>query len=319
MKFLHSLKQFSLYSLSQFHVLDKIDWGTATSLYKNEILVVRILKEITKHLVDLQVHPLDLCEFLYETKSVIAGSLTLQCYLDEYYSNSDLDIFTQQALHTFIFPLEKAITTPRRESEYDPDWWVTTIKSVQVIYISPTTFDSIYDFIKTFDIDICKIVFDGRKFYFPSDFPLNLKYDRKANVTGEINPRKFLRIIKYQSRNFKISTFDKNEYEVYKLNDLKFISKDLYYSKDYKYYFKVNNLNQIEDFKIICDRHNRQYYHSSQRIMREDETTNIINLNYYGSYQFINGNLYDLRIIKHSYYSSLYLIICEIELKTDDN
>jgi len=320
MKYLHSLQTYSLYSLSKLSSFNQLNWWLTSNstIYKNKIYVVRILKEITKHLIKTKIslHTLDLCELLYTTNSIIAGSLTLQCYLDEYFEDSDLDIFTFQ--NNINFQITETIAEPT--PNYNSEWKVATFNSIQVIYINKEYYITINDFINTFDIDICKIIFDGRNFHFPIKYPKNLKNDRIAKVTGEINPRLYTRIIKYQNRNFEVK-FDENKYIPYKLYNLKFKFRNRFYNKDYKFHFEID-LKQKNDLCMFLqdkNSHNYHYYKRKGMLYKNitDDNNNII-LNYYGNYEFYENELYDFTILltrSYNYYSpcDIYYIIYKIK------
>jgi hypothetical protein len=334
MKYLHSLKTFALYSLSKSPNYNHLEWWKTTNSpeYKNKIYVVRILREIEKHLRNstATVHTLDLCQALYETESVISGSLTLQCYLDEYFEDSDMDIFTFDNNLNFG-NLKRWNVEPKPVSNYNSSWNVSTFNSIQVIYIQERQYYSAAEFIDTFDIDICKIIFDGRDFHFPKDYPTDIKNNRIAKVTGNISKRLYTRMVKYQERNFKV-IFDKTRFIPYKLYNIsfkyKFGTRDRFENnKDYKYYFEFNDIEQINNLKSFISNNDyltkkferiRQQSILAGLYNRINNTTRRINLNYYGNHNFNYEAKYDFTVLISTawdYYrdnETIFFIIHEI-------
>ena len=81
--------------------------------------------------------------------------------------------------------------------------------NIQIIHIDKKNFSNIADFVEEFDLDFCKIIFDGEKFtmLYPDSV---INCTSKYNKTSDWQDRKDMRIEHYKKRGFTI-TDDKNK------------------------------------------------------------------------------------------------------------
>src|SRR5665811_2420127 len=111
------------------------------------------------------------------TKSVISGSFPLQCIIGETWSGSDIDIFCKHLLaHEYIDEyllslesVEKVEIT--REKQYSGYGQVTNYKvnydgnEVIIELIAVNNYHVVRHLERDFDIDICRVYFDGDKVF----------------------------------------------------------------------------------------------------------------------------------------------------------
>lgn len=160
-----------------------------------------------------------LIEWMKKNKIKMAGSFPLQMELGEFWEGSDIDLYILDTLEPSIIkpPSDKYKSTV--ENEFNPiytyetqdilriDNWVCTKNDrdikVQLIYLNNSKYGSIEQFVDRFDLDFCKIVFDGHTLKAMKPESVKNKTSRYNRVSDWRNKRKE-RIAKYTTRGFKV-------------------------------------------------------------------------------------------------------------------
>lgn len=229
------LKEFNPLTLHKLRLTNKLFSKTIT----NEIIHESILREINRRLTII--FDDKLYEFkclLSETKAVISGSFIIQCMLDEYYENSDIDIyfpinnnksyltkrdFNYYEIEKFLwktmnFKVKESYADISRYKSDQSDgkinikWvrtYITSRNDIQVIQVKiDNNHDLMKDFINdTFDFDFCKnLYYVNNKKEYINIFKMNDVFNKIGNF--ELKHRlgsMIQRYKKYTERGFNIS------------------------------------------------------------------------------------------------------------------
>lgn len=249
MKYLHSLKNQAILALTCCY---KIDWTNMLHIYEKEKNLVNIFYHLKRFVLDI--HILDFCEEIYKTKSIISGSFLLQCYYNEVFDNSDLDIFTTDI--NLLVNLY-SVQNPHIDYSFDyqQDFYVYNDNKVQIIIINNGFWKTSIDYIvETFDIDICSMTFDGYTLYIPPEIENNLNERKMCAIRLKRNT--INRIKKYQRRNFELRN-DKSYIKEFK--NVKYIRPCKYQQlsniSKHLFSFDKNVLTLIKDTHLTIDQY----------------------------------------------------------------
>lgn len=152
-------------------------------------------------------------EWLKTNKAIIAGSYILQVLIGEKWKGSDIDVYIMGYDYT---PLPNAklayseIYKPKNYKNNDilrvTEWSIgdkDDPTTVQIMNISPVVHSNLTKFIDLYDLDFCKVIFDGSKLNIM--YPESIKTRTSVyNCITDWNGRKDYRTQKYIKRGFKI-------------------------------------------------------------------------------------------------------------------
>jgi len=163
----------------------------------------------------------DLRLWMKKHKIIAAGSYILQTLIDEDWDDSDLDVYILG--DTYNPPPNAKLLKTNFTSKYQyqnmdiirvTEWSVGEKDPlvIQIMSINPLEFTSLKDFIDLYDLDFCKVMFDGdtiEVMYPESIKTKSSEYGRKdrSKTLEEKNrwyDRKKMRISKYKGRGFNI-------------------------------------------------------------------------------------------------------------------
>lgn len=188
-----------------------------TSNYKNEL---------KQRLNDKGLDGKELLRILKSTKSFIAGSFPLQVLTGRSWPNSDLDIFTDNESiigyfsqflkpHPFTQPTAKNYLNDENYLGFENK--TETVKlvefhmpngfNIQVIVLKKVQDELLYRVIENFDIDVCKVAFDGERLIVK-----NMKSIEDKKYTMDlkrviVTDKKYYRIHKYKSRGYEMTNY----------------------------------------------------------------------------------------------------------------
>ena len=172
----------------------------------------------------------ELMQMLKSTNSFIAGSYALQVLIGERWSDSDLDIFTDNdgIVQYFCKFLRSYVVDPSRNMENylgqenylgpENKGWTKTSKlvefhmpngfTIQVIIIKKVSGSLMERVLNNFDIDVCKVGFDGVGVCVMN--PQSIQQRRYSVDLKKIpiTEKKYHRMVKYKIRGFAIINYE---------------------------------------------------------------------------------------------------------------
>lgn len=234
----------------------------------DENLQTMMKRLLYQRLEKLNIEPNKFCDQLYQNQCILSGSFPLQCILGEEWEKYDIDIFTSNIntkpyryyfrskeytydLEAIEYYLYKDLWEPMKNTNEEPPmhlrahnffpnytnvFYVNTYHlvkiDIQLIVVDKNKYKDIKDYINQFDIDVCKMMFDGKKFYYKnwndiirkkSNYVMYIDLQNHDNEYGRYL-RTIDRIKKYKTRGFK---FYEPEYQITKnIIDLYFRHKN---------------------------------------------------------------------------------------------
>jgi len=219
-KSLHKNPKINIYNIE-----DNIDYVNINSILcaENSINFEKSYIEPTNLIEFLNKYNLDYTKLTYN-KSVISGSIVLSSVLNEWYDNSDIDVFCEKNNSNYIITYLTSIGSLLMEDTYQFDYSdrLTSIKyKYNGIVINVIIIDIIKNIIntieKTFDFSFCMCIFDGEKIIYPSDIKNKYSKIYNTNFKGvflydylKILINQYKRCIKYTVRGFKIEGIEYN-------------------------------------------------------------------------------------------------------------
>lgn len=165
------------------------------------------LKRTVDRLNNLNVDGVLFCQKVEEFKCLMAGSFPLQCYLDEYFDDSDVDVFCLESNNWF----KNWITTTyphiiATRSQYIINGVIETnkyhINAKACINVILVNADNLKEFVRTFDFTFCQTIFDGQTLECYYADLTALKIGHLVNQANQTDPK---RTTKYMNRGFFIS------------------------------------------------------------------------------------------------------------------
>lgn len=259
-----TLKFQSCYAASQ----QSQNWENMLHIYQNDYTITNILSKLRIFLPD-EINILNFCELLYKTNSIIAGSFTLQCYLNENYKNSDLDIFTltPEIFQNIFISLKFVIFDQPNYNKFTV--YESKNKSSKIQLIKPKeTFRTVNELIeKTFDLNICMIKFNGYNIIITDEIKWHIK--EKTMIIVNEDYLSTNRIDKYKNRGFKLLL---NEH-VIQLNNVQFMNCVIHHPT--KKRFLISNEERPKLFTLLENHLKIQFNENSfgNGIMTIDNST----------------------------------------------
>lgn len=226
-----------LYPIIASHLcyIDLLSWTIAVPCIKPYIKLVDFNDIILKRLNQLGLDGQSFIDHLIKYNNYVSGSFILQCLYNMEWP-SDIDVYCMSE-DTYLPNLNKSplgfikflkdATLVEPGSSYELMHFyqrMYTQNNVMInhIMVNPTPIDdlhhdTIFKFVDLFDLDFCKVIYDGKKLYiknldslFSRSSVLNVKMDiyiKKAMLKenqDKVYGRLLQRVIKYKSRGFKI-------------------------------------------------------------------------------------------------------------------
>jgi hypothetical protein len=166
-----------------------------------------------------------LSSILKSTNSIMSGGFVLQAILGEEWKTSDIDIYCYESNVSLLLEKIGISEEPSLHPRYNNHYTELTVynlmdrvindeySKIQIIVIKDTTL--IEDFIRIFDFDVCRVMFNGTTIR--SLTPLHKIMDKEITFNpmyyAKFNYKHIERVLKYQERGFTID-FDPAKLEV---------------------------------------------------------------------------------------------------------